>query len=69
MLFREARLADIPQMMIVRLAVRENRLSDPARAPAAAYVEYLTQRGRGWVAEAAGRLVGFAIADLAGPSI
>ncbi|TGE23200.1 GNAT family N-acetyltransferase [Hymenobacter metallicola] len=69
MLIREAQLSDIPQLMQVRLAVRENRLSDPARVPAEAYVDYLTRRGRGWVAEEAGRIVGFAIADVQDHSV
>jgi GNAT superfamily N-acetyltransferase len=62
--FRQARLTDIPGMSVVRLAVTENVLSDPARITAADYTDYLTRRGRGWVAEEAGRIVGFAIADL-----
>jgi GNAT superfamily N-acetyltransferase len=70
MLFREALVADIPQLMHVRGAVRENRLSDPARVPYEDYVDYLTRRGQGWVAEnEAGRILGFAIADLLDHSI
>ncbi|RYU76705.1 GNAT family N-acetyltransferase [Hymenobacter persicinus] len=70
MLYREALVADIPQLMEVRVAVRENRLSDPARVPYEAYVDYLTRRGRGWLAEdAAGRVAGFAIADVQDHSI
>ena len=64
MLIREAQPADIPALMHVRLAVRENRLSRPELVPAADYLDYLSRRGRGWVAEVAGQVVGFAIADL-----
>ncbi|UOQ74452.1 GNAT family N-acetyltransferase [Hymenobacter cellulosilyticus] len=69
MRYREAQLSDIPQLMQVRLAVRENRLSDPARVPYEAYVDYLTRRGRGWVCEVENRIVGFAIVDVQDHSI
>ncbi|WP_245327548.1 GNAT family N-acetyltransferase [Hymenobacter fodinae] len=69
LLFREAQVADIPQMSTVRLSVQENRLSDPARVTAQDYLEYLTQRGKGWVCEAEGIIVGFGIADVVGHSI
>ncbi|SHJ07889.1 Acetyltransferase (GNAT) domain-containing protein [Hymenobacter daecheongensis DSM 21074] len=69
MRYRQSTVADIPQLMQVRLAVRENVLSDPTRVPATAYTDYLTRRGLGWVAEEAGRIVGFAIADLVDHSI
>jgi GNAT superfamily N-acetyltransferase len=61
--YRCARLTDIPGMSAVRVSVTENVLSDPARITAADYTDYLTRRGRGWVAEEAGRIVGFAIVD------
>ncbi|TGE25593.1 GNAT family N-acetyltransferase [Hymenobacter aquaticus] len=68
--YRPATLADIPQLSLVRLAVRENRLSDPARVTPADYVDYLTRRGRGWLCETAeGTVVGFAIADLQDHSV
>ncbi|WP_317191197.1 GNAT family N-acetyltransferase [Hymenobacter sp. BT523] len=44
-------------------------LHTPGRVTFADYVEHLTRRGKGWVAEADGRTVGFAIADLQGHSI
>lgn len=66
---RQAQVADIPRLSEIRLAVRENPLNNPALVTYADYVEYLTHRGRGWVAEEAGRIVGFAIADLTGHSI
>jgi len=64
MLFREATIADIPQIQVVRNAVVENRLSDPALVSDADCERFITQRGKGWVCEIDGRIVGFAIADL-----
>lgn len=69
MLIRPAHIADIKPLMAVRFAVKENVLNNPALVTYAAYVEYLTRRGQGWAAEEAGRIVGFAIADLQGHSI
>ncbi|RSK48365.1 GNAT family N-acetyltransferase [Hymenobacter rigui] len=63
MLYRPAQPADIPALMEVRLAVRENVLRNRALVTEADCLHYLTERGRGWVAEEAGRVVGFAIAD------
>lgn len=64
MLFREATITDIPQMQIVRNAVKENVLSNPSLVPDEDYVTYLTQRGKGWVCEVAEQIVGFSIVDL-----
>ncbi|SNC67632.1 Acetyltransferase (GNAT) family protein [Hymenobacter gelipurpurascens] len=69
MLFREAQTPDIPQLSMVRLSVQENRLSNPALVTARDYTDYLTQRGKGWLCEAEGTIVGFGIADLLGHSI
>jgi GNAT superfamily N-acetyltransferase len=55
--------------MEVRLAVRENVLRNPGLVTEADNIDYLTRRGKGWVAEVAGRIVGFAIADLQDHSI
>lgn len=68
--YRQAVLADIPELTRVRLAVRENVLRTPGLVTDAAYQDYLTRRGRGWLAEtAAGQVAGFAIADLRDHSI
>jgi GNAT superfamily N-acetyltransferase len=67
--FRRATAADIPAMSRIRLAVRENVLSNPARITEAMYVDYLEARGRGWVAEDRGEIIGFAYADRADGSI
>lgn len=64
MLFRIATLDDIPQMQIVRNAVKENQLSDPALVKDRDYDAFLLVRGKGWVCEEEKRIVGFAIADL-----
>ena len=58
---RIATRADIGAMHRVRLAVRENRLSDPARFTEADYVRDIEETGRGWVVEACGEVVAFAI--------
>ncbi len=63
---REARPADWPEVQALRLSVRENRLSDPSRVTEAMYLDYIERRGRGWVAEAGGRIEGFCIAALDG---
>ncbi|QIL77577.1 GNAT family N-acetyltransferase [Hymenobacter sp. HDW8] len=69
MLYREAQVADIPQYMAVRMAVKENQLSNPDRVTEQDNIDYLTRRGKGWVCEADGQIVGFAIADLQDHSI
>ena len=67
--YRVAVVTDIPQLVEVRFAVRENVLRNRALVTEEMYVDYLTRRGRGWVAEVAGRVVGFAIADLEDHSV
>lgn len=64
MIFREAAIKDIPQIQIVRNAVKENRLSNPALVSDADVEEYIINRGKGWVCEMDETIVGFAIADL-----
>ena len=53
--------ADIPAMHLVRMSVRENRLSDPDRLKPADYAAAIGPLGRGWVAESGGRVAGFAV--------
>lgn len=67
--FRRAVLSDIPTMSQVRLAVRENVLADPSRIPPSIYEKYLEERGRSWVCEIDGRVVGFSAADRTDASI
>lgn len=64
MIFREAVIQDIPQIQEVRNSVKENTLSDPSLVTDSDCIEFLTQRGKGWVCEIDGKIVGFAIADL-----
>jgi GNAT superfamily N-acetyltransferase len=63
-IFREANISDIPAMQIVRNAVKENVLSDPGLVTDKDCEEFLTARGKGWVCEMDGRIVGFSIVDL-----
>jgi GNAT superfamily N-acetyltransferase len=62
-MYREAGIADIAGMHVVRVAVMENRLSNPALITPADYEEFIIQRGKGWVCETDGRIIGFAIVD------
>ena len=64
MIFREAQVEDIQQIQVVRHAVKENVLSNPALVSDKDCEEYLTVRGKGWVCENEKKIVGFAIADL-----
>jgi GNAT superfamily N-acetyltransferase len=64
MIFRQAVSGDIPQIQVVRNAVKENMLSDPALVPDSDCEVYINQRGRGWVCEISGTIVGFSIIDL-----
>ncbi len=50
-------------MSAIRLAVTENRLSDPSRVTLAMYHDYLDRLGKSWVCEADGVITGFAAAD------
>lgn len=67
MIIREATRGDLPGLVEVRGAVRENVLT--ADIPAERIVAGLETRGRGWVAEHAGRIVGFSMADREDESI
>lgn len=59
---RRATIADIPSMSEIRLAVKENVLSNPARVTHQMYLDYLELLGRGWVCERNGVLIGFSYA-------
>lgn len=65
---RQAREADIPRLVAIRAAVRENRLTDPASIGAEDYRPYIAS-GLCWVAEAEGRIAGFAALDAADASV
>lgn len=64
MIIRQAQAGDIAQIQIVRNSVTENTLSDPALVPDEDVEDYLTRRGRGWVAETGSRVVGFSIVSV-----
>ncbi|RQO31850.1 GNAT family N-acetyltransferase [Taibaiella sp. KBW10] len=64
MTLRIATLEDIPQMQRIRNTVTENTLSDPGLVTDADYREYMCSRGKGWVCDWNGEIVGFAIADM-----
>ena len=66
---REATVRDIPEMHRIRMSVRENALSDPRSVQPHHYEPMLNVQGRGWVAEADGRIVGFAVADTTAASV
>lgn len=61
--YRQAVEGDIPKLQVIRNAVRENVLSDPARVADADYAEHFRQPGNGWVCTKGARILGFAIAD------
>jgi len=62
--FREAEIKDIEQIQVVRNAVKENVLSDPALVTDKECEEYMTTRGKAWVCEVHGTIVGFAYLDM-----
>ena len=64
MIIRQALPADIPQMHKVRVAVRENILSDPTKITIKDYEDFLIHRGKGWVCEINNMIVGFAIVSV-----
>lgn len=64
MIFRTATIADIKQIQIVRNAVKENTLSNPALVTDADVEDFIVRRGKGWVCVIDDVVVGFSIADL-----
>jgi GNAT superfamily N-acetyltransferase len=64
MIFREAQIADITEMHIVRITVKENVLPNHGLFTARDYEEFLMKRGKGWVCEIDDIVVGFAIVDM-----
>lgn len=64
MIFREAHISDIEQIQIVRNAVKENTLSNPALVPDSDVEDYILNRGKGWVCIIDNVVVGFSIVDL-----
>ena len=64
-IYREAAIKDIPQMQVVRNAVKENVLRNPALIKNEDYDEFMNKRGNGWVCEINNVVVGFSIKQLA----
>ncbi|NEU08181.1 GNAT family N-acetyltransferase [Flavihumibacter sp. R14] len=64
MTIREASIEDIKQIQFVRNSVKENTLSDPNLVTDEDCIEFITERGKGWVCEIDHEIVGFAIVDL-----
>jgi GNAT superfamily N-acetyltransferase len=69
MVIREAHIDDIKQIQFVRNSVKENALSNPNLVTDEDCRMFLTERGKGWVCEVNGQVVGFSIADLLGRNI
>ncbi len=63
-MIREAKIEDIPQIQVVRNAVKENMLSNPNLVTDEDCVEFMTSRGKGWVCEIDQCITGFSIVDL-----
>lgn len=61
--FRRAVTADIAAMTAIRLAVRENVLSNPGLVTPQMYADYLDKLGCGWVCERDDTIIGFSYAD------
>ena len=64
MIFREAKIDDIPQIQVVRHSVKENILSNPNLVTDLDCKNFITVRGKGWVCEINNEIVGFSIVDL-----
>ena len=62
--YREALPEDIPQLHQIRLAVKENVLSNPDLVKEKDYVPFLLTKGKGWLGMFDGKVVGFSIVDL-----
>ncbi len=61
---REATIADIDQIQLIRRMVKENILSNPELVSNEDCKTFITRRGKGWVALSNDEILGFAIADL-----
>lgn len=66
---REALPGDFYELHSIRVAVTENILPDPDMITAADYELYITEKGKGWVYEEDGRILGFSIVDLDGNNV
>lgn len=64
MIVSEATINDINDYMVVRMAVKENILTNPELVTRKDNEEYLTIHGKGWVCETGKQIVGFSIVGL-----
>ena len=68
-IFRTAERSDIKQIQVVRNLVKENRLSSPNQISDDDVAIYISDKGKGWVCEVNGFIVGFSIIDLKDNSV
>lgn len=61
---RQAAAADVAAMHVIRLAVRENRLSDPSVVTEPDYHDFMARDTMSWVGEVDGTIAGFVMADI-----
>ena len=62
--YREALPEDIPQLHFIRMAVKENILSNPDLVKEEDYIPFLATKGKGWIGMFNDHVVGFSIVDL-----
>jgi len=68
-IYRIAELSDVKQIQVVRHLVKENTLSNPALVPDTDVIFYISEKGKGWVCEIDGQIIGFSIVDLRNKSV
>jgi uncharacterized protein YccT (UPF0319 family) len=61
---RDATAADVPGMHVIRLHVRENRLSDPSVVTERDYHDFMARDTKSWVCEIEGAIASFAMVDV-----
>lgn len=66
---REATPDDFYELHSIRVAVTENILPNPGIITADDYELYISKKGKGWVYENEGQILGFSIVDLEGKSV
>lgn len=61
---RQATAEDVPAMHVIRLAVRENRLSDPSVVTEPDYHRFMARDTMSWVSEEDGEITGLVMVDV-----
>lgn len=64
MTFREAKITDIDNYMLLRMAVKENILSNSALVTQQENIDYIAKNGKGWVCEIDSNFVELSIVGL-----